>query len=105
MAEKILIDFTEETKVSVIKEKARQALIEDIVAYLSDKYDDCRKTASNEIGVVVGEAKDEVNTYDKGTTVLVYKGNCYNIHKDYVSIDEKFRVYIGIDMNLSTDIM
>lgn len=55
--------------------------------------------------VNLGEAKDEVNTYDKGTTVLVYKGNCYNIHKDYVSIDEKFRVYIGIDMNLSTDIM
>ena len=59
MAEKILIDFTEETKVPVIKEKARQALIEDIIAYLSEKYDGCRKTASNEIGVIVGEAKDE----------------------------------------------
>lgn len=55
--------------------------------------------------VPLGEAKEEVNTYDKGTTVLVYKGTAYNIHKDYVSIDEHFRVYIGDNMNLSTDIM
>lgn len=51
----------------------------------------------------MGEAKDEVNTYDKGTTNLVYKNVVYNIFKDYVSIDENYRVYIGCDMNLSYD--
>ena len=51
----------------------------------------------------MGEAKDEVNTYDRGTTNLVYKNVAYNIFKDYVNIDEKYRVYIGCDMNLSYD--
>ena len=57
--EKIFLDFTNEEKVSVVKEKARQALIEDFVEYLNEKYDKARKLASNEIGVVVGQAKDE----------------------------------------------
>lgn len=53
--------------------------------------------------VELGEAEGEINTYDRGTTNLVYKNVVYNIHKDYVNIDEQYRVYIGCDMNLSYD--
>ena len=53
--------------------------------------------------VEMGEAQGEVNTYDRGTTNLVYKKVAYNIFKDYVSIDENYRVYIGCDLNLSYD--
>ena len=44
--------------------------------------------------VDISAVKDEINTYDKGTTVLCYKQTAYNIYKDYVSIDEQYRVYI-----------
>ena len=44
--------------------------------------------------VDISAVKDEINTYDKGTTVLSYKQTAYNIYKDYVSIDEQYRVYI-----------
>ena len=53
--------------------------------------------------VELGDAKDEVNTYDRGTTVPVYKNIPYNIFKDYVSIDEEYRVYIGCQMNYDYD--
>lgn len=53
--------------------------------------------------VDLGEVKDEVDTYDKGTTVLVYKNVVYNIFKDYVNIDEKYRVYIGCDLDMTYD--
>lgn len=53
--------------------------------------------------VNLGDAEGEVNTYDKGTTILVYNNKAYQIYKDYVFITEKVRVYIGIDFNLSTD--
>lgn len=53
--------------------------------------------------IEMGDAKDEVNTYDRGTTVLVYKNIPYNIFKDYVSIDEQYRVYIGCQMNYDYD--
>lgn len=59
MAEKIFIDFMNEEKVSVIKEKARQAIIDDVIQYLTQRYETVAKTASNEFGVVVGCAKDE----------------------------------------------
>jgi hypothetical protein len=57
--EKIFIDFTEEEKVSVIKEKARQAVITDLIEYLKEKYDMVGLTNSNEIAIVVGQAKDQ----------------------------------------------
>lgn len=57
--EKIFLDMTDEEKVSAVKEKARQSLVEDIVEYLNQRYDRARKLASNEIGVIVGQAKDE----------------------------------------------
>ena len=44
--------------------------------------------------VDIAAVKDEINTYDKGTTVLTYKDTAYNIYKDYVSIDGEYRVYI-----------
>lgn len=79
MAEKILIDLTEETKVSVIKEKARQVIIDDIMNYLSERYENCRRTASNELGVVVGVAKDEDGfSSDVITTIKVSTRPWYN---------------------------
>lgn len=79
MEEKIFLDLTDESKVSVIKEKARQALIEDIISYLEGRYDSCRKTASNEIGVVVGAAKDEDGfSSDVVVSVKVSTRNWYN---------------------------
>jgi hypothetical protein len=56
--EKIFVDFTEETKVSVIKEKARQTVINDFMDFLKERYDTVKPVGSNLIGVVVGEAKD-----------------------------------------------
>lgn len=37
----------------------------------------------------------EVNTYDRGTTHIVYDGQAYFIHKDYVDISNNSRVYVG----------
>ena len=56
--EKIWIDFTNEEKVSVVKEKARQALIEAFEEFLAEHFDHFRKVSSNEFAVAVGEAKD-----------------------------------------------
>lgn len=56
--EKIFVDFGEEKKVSVIKEKARQTIINDFIEYLAEKYDAAKLVGSNEIGVVVGSALD-----------------------------------------------
>lgn len=68
--EKIFLDLTNEDKVSVIKEKARQALIDDFLEYLNAKYDRARLLASNEIGVVVGCACDE-NGFSSDIVVTV----------------------------------
>lgn len=56
--DKIFMDFMDEKKISVIKEKARQLILEDIFQYLSEKYETVKMTASNEFGVVVGSAPD-----------------------------------------------
>lgn len=53
--------------------------------------------------VDLGDVKDEINTYDRGTTVLVHDDIVYDIFKDYVNIDEKFRVYIGCNLNQQYD--
>lgn len=81
--EKIFLDLTEEEKVSVIKEKARQVLVEDFIEYLNEKYDRARLLASNEIGVIVGQAKDEdgfasdvVVTIKVSTKAWYNKGDC-----------------------------
>lgn len=43
---------------------------------------------------------EEINTYDKGTTCLCYNGIAYDIYKDYVNIDDSYRVYICCDLGL-----
>lgn len=70
--EKIYLDLYDEEKVSVIKEKARQAVVDDIINYLKEKYEDVRLTASNEIGVKVGCAKDE----EGGASDLIVSIKC-----------------------------
>lgn len=53
--------------------------------------------------VPVDNVKDEFNTYDKGTTVFYYNEIAYNVHKDYVNVNEEYRVYICKNLNLSSD--
>lgn len=45
----------------------------------------------------------EVNTYDRGTTHIVYDGHAYMIHKDYVDISNSLRVYVGRYSMLGAD--
>lgn len=68
--EKIFLDLTNEDKVSVIKEKARQTVLNDLVSYFKDRYEDSGMLASNEIGVVVGCARDE-NGFSSDVVVTV----------------------------------
>jgi acyl-CoA reductase-like NAD-dependent aldehyde dehydrogenase len=72
--EKIFVDFTEESKVSATKEKARQTVVEDLIAYLSERYDVVRQIASNELGIVIGSAKDE-NGF-ASDVVITLKATC-----------------------------
>lgn len=53
--------------------------------------------------VAIDDVKDEINTYDRGTTVLVHDDVVYDIFKDYINIDEQYRVYIGCDLNQQYD--
>lgn len=43
------------------------------------------------------------DTYDRGTTYMVYKNIVYYIHRDFTSVDEGFRVYVGCNFDLDTD--
>lgn len=55
--------------------------------------------------IAIDNIKDEINTYDRGTTVLVVNDICYNIHKDYVNVSESYRLYIGCDYKSSNDVI
>lgn len=68
--EKIFLDMTEEEKISAVKEKARQAVFNDLISYFKDRYEDSGRLASNEIGVVVGCARDE-NGFSSDVVVTV----------------------------------
>jgi len=57
--EKIFVDFGDEKKVSVIKEKARQVLTDAFMEFLKERTEMAKLVGSNEIGVVVGQAKDQ----------------------------------------------
>ena len=57
--EKIFLDLTEMDKVSAIKDTAREALINDLMAYLQERCEDAGLLASNRMGVVIGCASDE----------------------------------------------
>lgn len=95
--EKIFLDFTNEEKVSVIKNKARQALVDDFMQYLAERYDASAKLASNEIGVVVGQAKDEDGfASDIVCTITVTAKNWYN-KEGCARPVKKFDLYDGTD--------
>lgn len=38
----------------------------------------------------------EVNTYDKGTSRLLYNNVVYTIKKDYTDLSNKRRIYMGV---------
>jgi hypothetical protein len=59
MAERNVIDFTNEKKVSVIKEQARQAVLNDIWEFLTQRYEKVGRVGSNQVAVVAGVAKDD----------------------------------------------
>lgn len=44
-----------------------------------------------------------LDTYDRGESNIVHKNRVYMIHRDFINIDEDYRVYIGLDNNLSVD--
>lgn len=56
--EKIWIDMTQETKVSVIKAKAREVLVEAFMEFLEERAEKFGKVASDKIAVAVGVAND-----------------------------------------------
>lgn len=53
--------------------------------------------------ITIDNVKDEINTYDRGTTVLVYNDRVYQIKIDFTNINDNYRVYIGLDMNMDSD--
>ena len=57
--EKIFKDYTDETKVSVIKNDARKTVVDEVMAFLTERFETVSKVGTNEIAVVVGSAKDE----------------------------------------------
>ena len=59
MAERKVIAFTNEKKVSVIKEQARQAVLNDIWEFLTQRYEKVGRVGSNQVAVVVGVALDD----------------------------------------------
>lgn len=59
--------------------------------------------ANEDQWIPIDPVKDEFNTYDRGTTVLVYKNKVYQIYKDYVIIDKQLRIYVGRDFSFEND--
>lgn len=59
MAERKVIDFTNEKKVSVIKAQARQAVLNDLYDFLKERYERVGKVGSNQVALVVGTALDD----------------------------------------------
>lgn len=59
MAERNVIDFTNEKKVSVIKAQARQAVLNDLYDFLKERYERVGKVGSNQVALVVGVARDD----------------------------------------------
>jgi hypothetical protein len=46
---------------------------------------------------------NEINTYDRGTTTIVYNGTVYSIHKDFVDISNHERIWLGIPKRTGSD--
>lgn len=45
----------------------------------------------------------EINTYDRGTTHVVFNGVPYLIYKDYLDITNKQRIYVGKPSLIGSD--
>ena len=70
MAERNVIDFTNEKKVSVIKAQARQAVLNDLYDFLKERYERVGKVGSNQVALVVGVAKDD-DGYEQDVIVVL----------------------------------
>ena len=70
MAERKVIDFTNEKKVSVIKNQARQAVLNDLYDFLKERYERVGKVESNQVALVVGVAKDD-DGYSQDVVVVL----------------------------------
>lgn len=46
---------------------------------------------------------NELNTYDKSTTYVVYNDDVYSLHKDYVDISNDKRIYVIISKDYGVD--
>ncbi len=70
MAERNVIDFTNEKKVSVIKNQARQAVLNDLYDFLKERYERVGKVESNQVALVVGVACDD-DGYSQDVVVVL----------------------------------
>lgn len=46
----------------------------------------------------------EINTYDKGTSMVVHDGVVYNVHKDYVDLTNHRRIYLCIEKKYGNEV-
>lgn len=60
---------------------------------------------ANEGRLVASDALIEVNTYDRGTTRILYDNVVYFIKKDFVDISNNRRIYVGIPANEGVEIV
>ncbi len=45
----------------------------------------------------------EYQTYDRALTYIVYNNTVYRIERDFVDIDDNYRIFVGRQLNLQTD--
>ncbi len=55
--------------------------------------------------LVESEVLIEVNTYDKGTTRILYKDVVYTIKKDFVDLSNSRRIYLGVPANEGSEVI
>lgn len=46
---------------------------------------------------------DDINTYDRATTMVVKDDKVYEVFKDYVNVTDAYRVYICVESDLETE--
>lgn len=59
----------------------------------------------NEGRLVESDVLIEVNTYDRGTTRILYDNVVYLIKKDFVDISNSRRIYVGIPANEGVEVV
>jgi hypothetical protein len=48
---------------------------------------------------------EELNTYDKGTSSIVYNNKVYRIHKDYTDVSNSRRIWLGVPKHAGSEII